>query len=96
MDGDHRIVLARRARIDIEAIAIDLHERAGDRVASRIVHEIEEAIVDLDRMPLRFAVVKGVLRKRTVSSYSIYYRVADRIVTIVRVLHQSRDHPRLL
>src|SRR5262245_15282791 len=94
-----RLVLTDAAEADLEAI--------GDRIAAdspyraeTFVHELREACLTLTEMPLRFSVVPRYseigIRRRVHGNYLIFYRVSERSVQILRVVHGAIDLEHLL
>ncbi len=77
-------------------IAIELVEPA---VAKRVIEKLAEAILKLEELPLRNALVADEalalqgMRKMLVDNYIIFYVVSEeqRKVTVVRILYSRRD-----
>ncbi|MDI3478740.1 MAG: toxin ParE1/3/4 [Thermoanaerobacterium sp.] len=73
-------------------------------IARKVVNKIGEAILKLEEMPLRNALVADErlafqgIRKMTIDNYLVFYIVAEesKTVTIVRILYGRRDWINLL
>ncbi len=88
-----KVRLARAARADLVEIWTYLateHEAAADRLLDRIGAKLEllARSPDLGR---RRDELRPSLRSLAVGDYILFYQVAGRTVTVVRVLHGSRD-----
>jgi toxin ParE1/3/4 len=67
--------------------------------ADKILHEIDQAaarLVDRPRLGRPRDEVKPGLRGLLAQAYTIFYRLTDPDVEIVRVLHERRDFPAIL
>ena len=77
-------------------------ELQSPQAAMRQFDSIAEAIQTLEVFPERCAIVEELLvlgirvRRLLVKNYSVFYRFDNDIVTILRVLHQSRSLDRLI
>jgi toxin ParE1/3/4 len=90
----YRVVYTDAARIDLREIAAYFRNAAGDVVAeataSKITYKIETLGVRPARQRLRKELGSG-LRAVPVGNYLIFYRVEAGTVSIVRILHGSRN-----
>lgn len=90
----YRIVYTDSARSDLREIAVYFRNAAGDVVAEatvgKIVNKIETLGVRPARQRPRNELSPG-LRAVSVGNYLIFYRVENNTVTVVRVLHGSRN-----
>lgn len=89
-----RVILPKAVRDDL----IEIQRYIGadsKRQALRVVEKLRAACDSLGQRPLRFPVVRHLagrpVRRHVWGSYSIFYLVDDQRVTILRVLHSSRD-----
>lgn len=89
------VELSERAEVDLERILDDLADRAGKRVAIRIVERIERRCMSLDQFPERGARLRldGLPEFRFLveKPYLIAYRVREGTVEIIAVVHGARD-----
>lgn len=83
-------------------IAAELQEPPS---AVHVVSRIEEAILELEHLPFRYALVRDTIlaskgiRMLPVDRYVVFYTVSDRsdaIVTIIRILYGKRNWMDLL
>lgn len=89
-----RVVLTPAARADVEEIWGYSGERWGDDQAEAYVREIQRAIERVADNPMIGRACDDVrlgYRKHSVGSHTLYYRVGDDEVDVVRVLHQRMD-----
>ena len=89
-----RIVYTAPASRDLDEIDDYLTTVAGPVVAERLVEEIIAAAETLGVMPTRQrerAKLGQGLRSIPVRNHMIFYRVDDDVVSILRVIHGSRD-----
>ena len=90
----YRIAYAKPAEKDLDEIEEYLRDTAGDKVADEFIIRVVDKVNSLRNMPERQRVrleLKTDLRAVSVRSYLIFYRIEAGTVTIVRVLHGSRD-----
>ena len=90
----HRIVYSETARADIIAIGDEIRNAAGEFIAERFVARIIATVESLEFMPTRHRIRSELvadLRVAGFRKYLIFYRVVDDAVSIVRVLHGSRN-----
>ncbi len=97
MPGKRRKVLwAPRAEQDLRDVWRYYARVASPDIADRLLREIEEAGERLGEQALmwraRDEVMPG-LRSVLVHPYTVFYRVTDGSVEIVRVLHERRNFP---
>lgn len=95
-----KVFLTKEAKADMRAsaryIAVELRE---PETAERLLDRFDEAIVSLERMPLRHGLVHDDrlaalgIRMTMAGNYLLFYQVdhSARKVTILRVLHGRRD-----
>lgn len=92
-----RVVIRPRAEADIRK-ARDWHENDRAGLGSEFVTEIGMAVKELVRDPERrpdyYRGFRRVLVQRF--PYKLFYRLEGDRVIVFRILHASRDHPRLL
>lgn len=94
-----RIVFRERASAELRAIGRTTRARWGDEQARIYVAEMRERIKSLSKFPLRypeFGPERPGLRKMGCGSHSVFYRVTDERIEIVRILHESMDFPERL
>ena len=97
MPGKHRRVLwAPRAEQDLLGVWHYYARVASSDIADKLLHEIGQAGEKLADQALmwraRDEVMPG-LRSVVVHPYTVFYRVTDGSVEIVRVLHERRNFP---
>jgi addiction module RelE/StbE family toxin len=82
-------------------IAVELKEPSA---AQHLMAKLAEAILELEQMPLRYALVSDErlayqgIRKLVVENYLVFYVVSEKnkVVTIIRVLSGKREWNSLL
>jgi|SRR5580704_15281037 toxin ParE1/3/4 len=98
MARSRRVVWAPRANLDLLDIWRYYARVASPDIADNILRGIERASDAIGRTPLarrsRDELMPG-LRSAQVSPHTIFYRVQNGDVEIVRVLHERRDFPAL-
>lgn len=90
----YRIIFTQAASRDLDEIGDHIDMVAGPAVAERLVEEIIEAAETLRTMPMRQrerAELGVGLRSVSARNYMIFYEVGHGTVSIVRVLHGSRN-----
>ena len=95
----YRVAVTQAAQRDIQAIENYLLEQTSIRTAGRVLESLDERIRSLRSMPQRFRtelIADRSFHTATEGSYTIYYNIADETVSVIRVLHASRDRERLL
>jgi toxin ParE1/3/4 len=93
------LVLAPRAAKDLRDIWAYFARVASVEVADKILHEIDQAaarLADRPHLGRPRDEVKPGLRGVLAQPYTVFYRIADTSVEIVRVLHERRDFPAIL
>jgi plasmid stabilization system protein ParE len=89
-----RVVWAPKAKQDLRHIWRYFARVASPDIADNLLREIRDATQRLAERPLlwrpRDDVMPG-LRAVLVHPYTVFYRVTDSTVEIVRVLHERRD-----
>jgi plasmid stabilization system protein ParE len=91
-----RVVISRKAVIDLEAIESHLETVASRTVASRVIAEILDSLERLAEMP-----GMGHFRDDLAARYRVWrvfrflitYRFDARVVYVTRVIHGHRDIP---
>jgi toxin ParE1/3/4 len=96
MPGSRRVVWAPRARQDLLDIWRYYARVASLEIADNVLRGIERASDAVARNPLarrtRDDLLPG-LRSALVSPHTIFFRIQDADIEIVRVLHGRRDFP---
>ena len=90
----HRVEYAETARQDLIRIGEHLRKNAGDATAARFIRRLIAKADSLEFMPERYREREELqpgLRAVLVGKYLLFYRIIDRIVSIIRVLHGARD-----
>jgi toxin ParE1/3/4 len=90
----YRIIFTEAASRDLDEIGDYLEAMAGSEVAERFVEEVIETAETLRTIPVRQHERRELgagLRSIRVRSYMIFYRVDGDAVSILRVLHGSRN-----
>lgn len=68
--------------------------------AETFIEEIYQSCGDLADMPFAFSTVPGHeasgIRRRRNGNYLIFYRVAERHIEVLHVLHAARDYERIV
>jgi toxin ParE1/3/4 len=95
----HKVAL--KARADLDAIWLHVAEASGNvEIADRLIDSLTERFLLLASHPMagrsRDHDLRVGLRSFPVESYVIFYRVDQTHVTILRVLHGSRDLPAVI
>ena len=92
--ASRRVVWPPQARQDLRQIGRYFARVASPDVADKLLREIRDATEKLAERPFlwrpRDDVMPG-LRAVLVHPYTVFYRVTDSTVEIVRVLHERRD-----
>lgn len=90
----YRVKYAEAARADLQDIETYCRTAAGAAAAEKVVAQIITKVESLGARParqrLRTNLAAGV-RALRVSDHLIFYRVGEDTVSIVRILHGSRD-----
>ncbi|WP_375458683.1 type II toxin-antitoxin system RelE/ParE family toxin [uncultured Enterovirga sp.] len=93
------VILSAEAEADLERICDYIAERNPGRAISFIV-ELRGRILALVDAPPAFPVLPGRersgLRRRSYRDYLILYRISERYIEIVRVVHGARDYESML
>jgi toxin ParE1/3/4 len=90
----HRVEYTETAREDLYRIGDYLRENAGDETAERFIRRLIAKADSLSFMPERYREREELqpgLRAVLVEKYLLFYRVDNRTVSIIRVLHGARD-----
>ena len=91
-----RLVWSPQAKRDLIAIWRYYARIASPDIADTVLRDIERVEEAIRRNPLARRVrdeLGAGLRSALVSPYTIFYRVQDGDVQVVRVLHERRDFP---
>lgn len=93
------IRITRAATSDLEAIGDYIARRNPGRAVS-FIQELRRACLDLADHPEAFPVPSRYahlhVRRRVHGAYLIFYRIDDGIVSVLHVLHASRDQDETL
>ena len=94
-----RVVISRSAVADLEAIA-DWIAADNPKRAAAFANLLRERCLQLAEMPRAFPLVPRYeslgIRRRPIGDYLIFYRVTDRVVEVLHVLHGARDYEGIL
>ena len=89
-----RPVWSPRSKQDLREIGLYFARAASPEIAEKILHDVDETARHLLPYPLRWRtrdeLMPG-LRGAIVHPYTVFYRVSDDRVEIVRVLHERRN-----
>jgi toxin ParE1/3/4 len=90
----YEIHLTETAKIDLAEIWDYLSEESSESIATKLIERIGKRLQQAARFPLsgapRFHMATG-LRVLFHEKYAIYYLPGARQITVIRVLHGSRD-----
>ena len=90
-----KVVLSAAARADLREIALYIARDSKARARS-FVRELQAKARDVGEMPLALPLVpryeRHGVRRRPFGSYLIFYRIEERRVSIVRIVHGARDY----
>ncbi len=96
----YKVLMTEPAADDLQAIAKYISSELLEPViAKKLVCKIREAVMGLDKLPARHALVaeerpaaQGI-RKLVVENYIVFYVISeiDEIVTVIRILYGRRD-----
>ncbi len=90
----YRVEYTEAAQADLRDIEVYFRTVAGDATAEKVTTRITDKVESLGTRPARQRARNklGVeLRALRVGDYLIFYRVSDETVSIIRILHGSRD-----
>jgi len=90
----HRVFYSATARADLRDIVRYLRAAASDDIAKATADKIIAAAESLSTMPTRQRTrnrLQTGLRNLSVGNYMIFYRIVGATVSVVRILHGSRD-----
>ena len=94
-----KVVLVHDATTDLREIG-DYVAENNAQAAVRLVSALRRACLDLGKFPHKFPIVGesngSAVRRRPHGAYLIFYRVIDKGVEVLRVMHSARDHERIL
>ena len=89
-----RIDASDKAKQDLEDIKLYSVENFGDTQAVRYARALGDAmdiIAEHPNIGIRCDSVSAGLRRYECMSHTIYYRIAEQAIKVVRVLHSSMD-----
>ncbi len=94
-----KVVFSDRARQDLTYIG-DYIARENPRRAVTFIKALREMALKLSEMPILFPILpryahRGI-RRRIYGNYLIFYRVDQKQVFIIRILHGARDYDLLI
>lgn len=101
----YKVLMTKPAADDLQAIAEYISEELLEPViAKNLVGKIKEAVMSLDKLPIRHALVTDErlaaqgIRKLIVENYIAFYVISekDETVTVIRILYGRRDWEHLL
>lgn len=93
-----RVNITKRAENDLTAIYDYINQKLqSPQAAMKLFNRLAEAIQSLEVFPERFAIVPEFLdlglkvRRLVIKNYSIFYRLDNDVVTVIRILHHSNS-----
>ena len=89
-----RLVFRRSAIADLRAIAATTKQRWGDEQAAVYVAGLRDRIKSLRAYPLRLPVYgsnETGLRKMICGHHMVFYRVSEKEIEVIRILHEAMD-----
>jgi toxin ParE1/3/4 len=89
-----KLVLSPAAKRDLKEISVYTLKQWGIEQADRYTYQLENALKTAAENPYlgaAFTDIRHGYRKIIVETHRVYYRVENDSVTIIRILHQSRD-----
>ncbi len=101
----YKVLMTEPAVDDLQAIVqYTSDELLEPVIAKKLVGKIKEAVMSLDKLPTRHALVADEhlgaqgIRKLIVENYIMFYMISekDETVTIIRILYSKRDWKHLL
>jgi addiction module RelE/StbE family toxin len=101
----YKVLMTEPAADDLQAIAKYISgELLEPVIAKKLVGKIKEAVMSLDKLPVRHALVADErlavqgIRMLIVENYIVFYVISeiDETVTVVRILYGGRDWKCLL
>jgi toxin ParE1/3/4 len=90
----YRVEYSEAARADLRDIEDYLRAVAGDATAEKVTARISSKVESFASRPTRQRLRRNLgagLRALRVGDHLIFYRIRDEAVSIVRILHGSRD-----
>jgi toxin ParE1/3/4 len=98
-EANKRLVWAPKAKQDLRNIWDYFARVASADIADKILHEIDQRAAHLSARPYlgrpRDEIMPG-LRGVLVQPHTVFYRVTDTAVEILRILHERRDFTAVL
>lgn len=101
----YKVLMTKPAVDDLQAInEYILDELLEPVIAKKLVGKTKEAVMSLDKLPIRHALVKDEslatqgIRKLIVENYIVFYVISekDETVTVIRIIYGRRDWQHLL
>jgi len=93
-----QVVFAHAAETDLKAIVDHIAQDNPSRALSFVL-ELRESCVGLAELPFGYAVARRLsgsdIRRRVHGNYLIFYRVQDKRIEVLRILHGAMDYERL-
>ena len=93
-----RVNITKRAENDLTAIYDYINQKLqSPQVAMKLFNRLAKAIQSLEVFPERFAIVPEFLdlglkvRRLVIKNYSIFYRLDNDVVTVIKILHHSNS-----
>ena len=90
----HDIFKKAKAEQDLIDIWVYTYERWGEAQADRYLDELDAGLRTLRRFPemgADYSHVRTGYRRYSINHHRIFYRLTERSIEIVRVLHESMD-----
>ena len=94
-----QVEFAAAAKKDLLSIALFIATDNPSR-ALTFTDELENACLSLGEHPMRYSVIPGFtdteIRRRPYGNYSIFYRIGETSVQILRILNAAMDYEQVL
>ena len=94
-----RVVVSKAAEADLEGIGDWIAEDNPTRAVT-FIRELRACCEELAHMPRAFPLVpryeRTGIRRRPYRDYLIFYRIRDKVIDILHVVHGARDYEVLL
>jgi plasmid stabilization system protein ParE len=92
-----KVKVRRRADRDVEEIR-DWYDDRRDGLGGEFVTEVLAMLRSLRQNPARYPVYKVPFRRAMLERfpYKIFYQIREGEIVVFRVLHEKRDHDRIL
>ena len=101
----YKVLMTEPATDDLQSIARYISDELLEPViAKKLLGKIKEAVMSLDKLPTRHALVADErlfslgIRRLIVENYVVFYMISekDETVTVIRILYARRDWEHLL